>query len=226
MSSSRSGRILAARPVFFATSAATQANRLPWVSLPPKAPPMRRHSTVTALFGTPSTIATMCWISLGCWVEAVDRDLVVLARDRHARSGPRGRNGPGRRSRSGPASRRGALAIAAAASPRSQRQRIGHQPLRRPRRRDVEHRRQILVLDHARAAPPAAPGRGFAPRPRTAAGRRTRPRVVANTGSSWRCVGLTSLTPGMSSAVSTSTTPGAARTGSRSSCVIRHAPWR
>ncbi len=30
---------------------------------------MRRHSTVTALLGTPSTSATMCWISLGCWVE-------------------------------------------------------------------------------------------------------------------------------------------------------------
>ena len=33
-------------------------------------------------------------------------------------------------------------------------------------------------------------------------------------GSSWRWVGLTSLTPGMSAAVSTRTTPGAARTAS------------
>ena len=48
---------------------ATQANRLPCVSLPPKPPPMRRTSTVTACEATPSTLATMCWISVGCWVE-------------------------------------------------------------------------------------------------------------------------------------------------------------
>ena len=30
---------------------------------------MRRTSTATLCEGTPSTFATMCWISLGCWVE-------------------------------------------------------------------------------------------------------------------------------------------------------------
>ena len=69
MSSSRSGRILAARPVFLATRAATQANRFDWLSLPPKPPPIRRTSAVTAEFTVPSTLATSAWASEGCCVE-------------------------------------------------------------------------------------------------------------------------------------------------------------
>ena len=69
MSSSRSGRIFTARRHFFAASAATAANRFACVSLPPNPPPMRRTMTVTAFDGTPSTCATMCWISVGCCVE-------------------------------------------------------------------------------------------------------------------------------------------------------------
>ncbi len=40
-----------------------------WLSLPPKPPPMRRTSTVTAASGRPSRRATMCCTSVGCWVE-------------------------------------------------------------------------------------------------------------------------------------------------------------
>ena len=40
-----------------------------WLSLPPKAPPMRRTSAVTALNGRPSRCATPCCTSVGCWVE-------------------------------------------------------------------------------------------------------------------------------------------------------------
>ena len=52
-----------------AAIAAMAANWLDCVSLPPKPPPMRRTCTVTALEGTPSAWPTMCWTSLGCWVE-------------------------------------------------------------------------------------------------------------------------------------------------------------
>ena len=41
-------------------------------------------------------------------------------------------------------------------------------------------------------------------------------RPAANSGSSWRPIGLTSFSPGTSSAVNTATTPGAARTSDRS----------
>ena len=41
-------------------AAAAAAGRLPWLSLPPNPPPMRRTSTVTAWVGTPSTCATLC----------------------------------------------------------------------------------------------------------------------------------------------------------------------
>ena len=69
MSSSRSSRSFTGRPVRQASSAATQAMGAAWVSLPPKPPPMRRHSTVTAAAGSPSTFATRCCTSLGAWVE-------------------------------------------------------------------------------------------------------------------------------------------------------------
>ena len=38
------------------------------VSLPPKPPPMRRHSTRTACWSMPSACATQCCTSPGCWV--------------------------------------------------------------------------------------------------------------------------------------------------------------
>ena len=46
-----------------------QAQGEAWVSLPPKPPPIRRTSTVTAWKGMPSTSATSFWVSLGCWLE-------------------------------------------------------------------------------------------------------------------------------------------------------------
>jgi hypothetical protein len=51
-----------------AASAATQANSADCDSLPPKPPPMRRHSTCTS-WRAASACATRCCISLGCWVE-------------------------------------------------------------------------------------------------------------------------------------------------------------
>ena len=69
MSSSRSGRIFTARFHFLAASAATAAKRFGWVSFPPKPPPMRRTMMVMAFDGVPSTFATMCCTSLGCWVD-------------------------------------------------------------------------------------------------------------------------------------------------------------
>ncbi len=52
-----------------AAASADHTARWPaWVSLPPKPPPMRRHSTVTALTSSASAWATQCWISPGCWV--------------------------------------------------------------------------------------------------------------------------------------------------------------
>ncbi|MNG06662.1 hypothetical protein D3C84_899180 [compost metagenome] len=52
-----------------AATAATQANRPDCDSLPPKPPPMRRHSTCTSLACRCSAWATRCCISLGCCVE-------------------------------------------------------------------------------------------------------------------------------------------------------------
>ena len=49
--------------------AAMAAMSAGWLSLPPKPPPMRRSSTVTAWSATPSTLATLCCTSLGCCVE-------------------------------------------------------------------------------------------------------------------------------------------------------------
>ncbi len=69
MSSSRSRRSFTGRPVRWASSAATQATGAAWVSLPPNPPPTLRTSVTTALCGTPSTLATSCWTSVGCWVE-------------------------------------------------------------------------------------------------------------------------------------------------------------
>ena len=102
MSSSRSGRILTARPSFLAAIAASAANRLPCVSLPPKPPPMRRISTVTACDGTPSACADHVLHLARMLGRGIDGDVLVLAGHRPWRSGLRGRNAPGRRSASGP----------------------------------------------------------------------------------------------------------------------------
>ena len=69
MSSSRSSRSLTARPVLRARSAATHANSDICVSLPPKPPPIRRHSTTTSWSAMPSARATMCCTSPGCCVD-------------------------------------------------------------------------------------------------------------------------------------------------------------
>ena len=65
----RGRRTRTGRPVFHAPSAATAAKQFACISLPPNAPPMRRHSTVTRCRGTPSTRATISCVSLGCCVE-------------------------------------------------------------------------------------------------------------------------------------------------------------
>ena len=64
-------RVLSSREglLFDASSAAIIAHCAACVSLPPKAPPMRRTSTVTALLGRPSAWAVRCWSSEGCWQE-------------------------------------------------------------------------------------------------------------------------------------------------------------
>ncbi len=61
-------RNLTGRPVSLAPSAATAANPCGCISLPPKPPPIRRHCTVTSWLDTPSTCATISWVSEGCWV--------------------------------------------------------------------------------------------------------------------------------------------------------------
>ena len=71
-------------------------------------------------------------------------------------------------------------------------------------------RRQVAVLDLGQLAGAARARRGSRRSPRTAAGPRTGRRRCANTGSSCLCDGQMSFSPGMSSAVSTATTPGAA----------------
>ena len=52
-----------------AASAASAAQAQAWLSLPPKPPPIRRVSTVTKESGRPRMRATMCWTSVGSWVE-------------------------------------------------------------------------------------------------------------------------------------------------------------
>ena len=68
MSWVRLSRRLTGCPVSVAPSAAMAASPCGWNSLPPKPPPMRRHCTVTWCAGTPSTWATMSWVSVGCCV--------------------------------------------------------------------------------------------------------------------------------------------------------------
>ena len=68
MSCARLSRSRTGRPVSVAPRAATAARPCGCISLPPNPPPIRRHCTVTALLGRPSTWATTSWVSLGCWV--------------------------------------------------------------------------------------------------------------------------------------------------------------
>ena len=63
LSRSRTGR-----PVRMLPSAAMAAKPCGCISLPPNAPPIRRHCTVTSELDRPSTWATISWVSEGCWV--------------------------------------------------------------------------------------------------------------------------------------------------------------
>ena len=56
----------------------------------------------------PSTRATMCWTSVGCWVERIDQHVMRPRPAPRARPGLRDRSAPGRRCGSRPASRCGA----------------------------------------------------------------------------------------------------------------------
>ena len=49
--------------------AAAAATQVALLSLPPKAPPIRRTTAVTRLKSQPSSRAQTCWTSVGCWVE-------------------------------------------------------------------------------------------------------------------------------------------------------------
>ena len=172
MSSSRSGRSLAARPVFLATRAAMAANRLAWVSLPPKPPPMRRISTVTASSGTPSTCGHDVLHLARVLGRGMDGDVAILARHGQgdlalevemllAADRASGRRAGAARPRSPPWRRR-----AAASSARSR-------ACRRPAPRRCQDRRQVLVVDHGQARRRGGPGRGSRRPRRRAAGRRS-----------------------------------------------------
>ena len=140
--------------------------------------------------------------------RGVDRDLVVLARHRPARSAPRDRSAPGRRCASGPARRRGAAAIAALASPR---RRVSGSVTRTPVGRAASASRIAGSSSYSTTASLAA--RRACSRVVAATAKIGWPtnwtRSVASSGSSWRWVGLTSFSPGMSAAVRTQTTPSA-----------------
>ena len=69
MSCARVRRTSTGRRNLLAAKAATAAQVLACVSLPPKAPPMRKHCTVTKCLATPSTRATTSCVSAGCCVE-------------------------------------------------------------------------------------------------------------------------------------------------------------
>ena len=82
MSSSRSRRSLTARPVLRATIAATHANSDICVSLPPKPPPMRRHSTTTSCAAMPERVRDHVLHLARMLRRRVDVHAAVLARDR------------------------------------------------------------------------------------------------------------------------------------------------
>ena len=80
MSSSRSTRNLTARPVFRASIAATQANSDICVSLPPKPPPIRRHSTTTSWAAIEQRTRDHLLDFAGMLGRAVDAHAAVLLR--------------------------------------------------------------------------------------------------------------------------------------------------
>ena len=131
-----------------------------------------------------------------------------------ARPGPRDRNGPARRCRCGPVRRCGAPASAAARRRRARmRHASGTRSCRPPApRRSSSRAGRSSYSTMASSAARARLARCRRRRRRTATGREHRPRPSAKIGSSPGRPGSTSLSPGMSAAVSTATTPGAART--------------
>ena len=68
MSWVRFSRSRTGRPVSTDPSAATAAYPCGCISLPPNPPPIRRHCTTTSWLASPSTWATISWVSVGCWV--------------------------------------------------------------------------------------------------------------------------------------------------------------
>ena len=129
-----------------------------------------------------------------------------------ARSGLRDRNAPARRSAMLPLTRCCAPRQAPpSTSPRSSFSgSVTSLPPAACAASHIERRRQVAVFDLAPAAPPAAPPRASPRSPRTSAGPRNAP-CPRRTPARHACAtGLTSFSPGISSAVSTPTTPGAA----------------
>ena len=219
MSSSRSRRSLAGRPVLAATSAPGGRDSGGLRLLAAEAAAHAAHlDRDVGMARRPSTRATTMLGLGGVLGGGIDVQVAVLAGDRPGRPGLRDRSAPGRRSSSAPDSAMRRAARAASASPCAMAGwvldgRTGG----RAASAMVSERRQVFV---ARSSPAAARGAArfgaSRRRRRTAPGRDRGPRPSANSGSS-PAMGLTSFLPGTSSAVSTATTPGAARTAARSS---------
>ena len=211
MSSARVRRTRTGRRVFHAPSAATAAQELACTSLPPNAPPMRRHSTVTWCVGTPEH-ARDDLLRLGRMLRGGRARRCRRSRPaRRWRSASRDRSAPGRRSPARPR-RAAALAASAAMSPRARRSGSVRKLPGVDGLLDGEDRRQRLVVDAARAR-----------RPRRAASS-VSPSTQA-TGWLWNItsVGKQRLVvpdrarcrsrPGTSAPVSTVTTPGSSSAG-------------
>ncbi len=79
MSSRRFRTSLTGRRSLCAARAAITAQGVAWSSLPPKAPPRRKTSTVTWLMGIPSTRATVRCTTVGDWVADSRRRVPFLA---------------------------------------------------------------------------------------------------------------------------------------------------
>ena len=187
------------------------------LSLPPKPPPMRRTTTVTRLSRQPSTRAHDV-LDLGRVLGRGMDDACRRPRPAwRTRSGLRDRNAPARRRVN---SRARAGAAPPSAPRRDRRAAWSAAPAHRPGWRAPSSMSRIagsaLDLDRRALGGARAPHRGSSPRPAPAAGRRYSTWSSANSGSSLPAPGDVVLA-GMSAAVSTATTPGAATAGDRSS---------